>query len=86
MAFIRLQENLTVNTQYIVKVKWKANSTTDDLSATVFLAENDKPIVVQGEAAFKLWDEIHPEERLPQTYLSEPPLPESVARRLRRDW
>ncbi|MBD2020500.1 hypothetical protein H6F43_09900 [Leptolyngbya sp. FACHB-36] len=95
MAFIRLQENLTINTQYIIKVKWKLNPEQDTLTGTVFLAEDDKPIAVQGDAAYHLWDTLHPEERpderLPQHHLTQPhlteaPIADPIARRLRRQW
>jgi hypothetical protein len=33
MAFLRVDENINVNTQYIVKVKWKLNPATDGREA-----------------------------------------------------
>ncbi len=67
MAFLRLDEFVTVNTQYIVKVKWKLSSENDELSGSVFVAGGEKTevVAVRGEAAYKLWDILHPKEDLP---------------------
>jgi len=56
MAFIRVDENITVNTQYIVKVKWKLNTENDELSGSVFLTGSDKNevVAVKGTASYRL--------------------------------
>lgn len=68
MAFLRVDENITVNTQYIVKVKWKLNTDTDELSGSVFITGGDKVevVAVKGTAAYKLWDILHAREDLPK--------------------
>jgi hypothetical protein len=68
MAFLRVDENITVNTQYIVKVKWKLNADNDELSGSVFLTGGDKTevVAVKGTAAYKLWDILHAREDLPR--------------------
>jgi hypothetical protein len=92
MAFIRLSEHLTVNTQYIVKVKWKIVTTDDDeeLAASVFVtgADKNEVVAVRGEIAYKLWDILHVNEEYPHGPLHEPQaaLPPSVRQRLRKDW
>lgn len=85
MAFIRLEENLTVNTQYIVKVKWKTNTETNELSATVFLAIEDKNAVVaaKGESALNLWETLHANEDLPNSGL---PISKVTLKPVRRSW
>jgi hypothetical protein len=67
MAFIRVEENITVNTQYIVKVKWKLNPDNDELSGSVFLTggEKNEVVAVKGPAAHILWDILHADEDLP---------------------
>jgi hypothetical protein len=87
MAFIRLNELLTANTQFIVKVKWKVNPEDSELSASVFLTGSEKSEVVsvKGETAYKLWDLLHVNEEIPGS-----PAPESrelaptLTRRLRK--
>jgi hypothetical protein len=90
MVFIRLNEHLTVNTQYIVKVKWKVSGDDDELSASVFLTGNDKNevVAIKGEIAYKLWDILHANEEYPHGQLHDKRdvLPSSVTRRLRREW
>lgn len=73
MAFIRVDENITVNTQYIVKVKWKLSAENDELSGSVFLTGSDKNevVAVKGTAAYKLWDILHAREDLPHNKNSE---------------
>jgi hypothetical protein len=68
MAFLRVDENVTVNTQYIVKVKWKLNADNDELSGSVFITGGDKVevVAVKGAAAYKLWDILHAREDLPR--------------------
>jgi hypothetical protein len=85
MAFIRLEENLSVNTQFIVKVKWKTNAETDELSATVFLAIDDKNAVVntKGESALNLWDALHANEDPPGGGL---PISKVTLKSVRRSW
>jgi hypothetical protein len=90
MAFIRLDEHLTVNTDYVVKVKWKVNAEYDELSASVFLTSTDKNEVVsvRGEAAYKLWDALHIKEEFPRGKLHETgdTLPPGMTGRLRQGW
>jgi hypothetical protein len=92
MAFVRLAENLTVNTQYIVKVKWKvANDGDDELSASVFLTSAEKAnevVTARGEAAYKLWDALHVKEEPPRSPHSDKrdSLPQPLSRRLRQQW
>lgn len=90
MAFVRVDEFLTLNTQYITKVKWKMNSETDELSASVFMTGIDSKnevVAIRGEPAYKLWDMLHSGEDLPRSRDDDmPPLPPSLSRRLRRDW
>ncbi|MGV0024531.1 hypothetical protein [Phormidesmis priestleyi] len=85
MAFIRLEENLSVNTQYIIKVKWKSNPETDELSATVFLAIDDKNAVIttRGESALNLWDALHANEDPPSSGL---PISKVTLKSVRRSW
>jgi hypothetical protein len=87
MPFLRVDENITVNTDYIVKVKWKLNSDTDELSGSVFVTGGDKVevIAVKGNAAYKLWDILHAREDLPKNKSLDD---ESSAefRRTRRSW
>lgn len=73
MAFIRVDETITLNTQYITKVKWKINPENDELSGSVFLTGGDKNevIAVKGLAAYKLWDVLHAREDLPRHKNSE---------------
>ena len=90
MAFIRLNELLTANTQYIVKVKWKVNPEDNELSGSVFLTGTEKSEVVsvKGESAYKLWDLLHVNEEIPRGPLQESreALPPTLARRLRKEW
>lgn len=69
MAFVRLDELLTVNTEYIVKVKWKVSPEYDELSASVFVtgSEKNEVVAVRGEAAYKLWGILHSKEEVPRT-------------------
>ena len=69
MAFIRVDDNITVNTQYIVKVKWKLSPENDELSGSVFLTggEKNEVVAIRGTAAYKLWDILHAREDLPQS-------------------
>ncbi|MBW4465405.1 MAG: hypothetical protein KME07_08190 [Pegethrix bostrychoides GSE-TBD4-15B] len=90
MAFIRLNELLTANTQYIVKVKWKVNSEDGELSASVFLTGTEKSEVVsvKGEVAYKLWDLLHVNEEIPRGTApdSKEAASPSLARRVRKEW
>ncbi|MBD1846430.1 hypothetical protein H6F89_23995 [Cyanobacteria bacterium FACHB-63] len=83
MAFIRVDENITVNTQYIVKVKWKHNAENDELSGSIFLTGGDKNevVAIKGAAAYKLWDILHAREDLPRNKNSE-----ATAEWQRRGW
>lgn len=89
MGFIRLDENVTVNTQYIIKVKWKLNPDDDELSGSVFIAGGDKNevIAVKGEPAYKpaykLWDTLHEKEPLPGSKFEEA---RTEIERVRRGW
>lgn len=89
MAFIRLNENLTVNAQYIVKVKWKVTDD-DELAASVFVSGGDKNevVAIKGELAYKLWDMLHLNEEYPKSPLQEAKeaMAPAPGRRARRDW
>ncbi len=90
MAFLRINEHMTVNTQYIVKVKWKVSGDEDELSASVFMTGNDKNevVAIKGEDAYKLWDILHANEEYPHSALHDKRdvLPPSVRRQLRKEW
>jgi hypothetical protein len=85
MGFIRLDENITVNSQYIIKVKWKLNPENDELSASVFLGGSDKNevIAIKGEPAYKLWDALHEKEQPPRSKFDEARV---ELERTRRGW
>ena len=90
MAFIRLTELLTANTQFIVKVKWKINPEDNELSGSVFLTGTEKSevVAVKGEIAYKLWDLLHVNEEIPRGPMQESreALPPTLARRMRKEW
>ncbi len=90
MAFIRLNELLTANTQFIVKVKWKVNPDDSELSASVFLtgSEKNEVVSVKGETAYKLWDLLHVNEEIPRGPLqeSQEAVASTAARRTRKAW
>ena len=73
MAFIFVENNVTVNTQYIIKVKWKLSPDNDELSGSIFIAggEKNEVIAVKGEPAYQLWDALHPKAPLPKSKIDE---------------
>lgn len=68
MSFILLDETLTVNTDYLVKVGWFL--TDGELGAELFIAKpgEDKlqSLKFAGETAVKLWKHLHPKEDIPE--------------------
>ncbi|HTL90148.1 MAG TPA: hypothetical protein VL134_12165 [Leptolyngbya sp.] len=87
MAFIRVDDHITVNTQYIVKVKWKLSPETDELSGSIFLTGGEKSevVAIKGAAAYKLWDILHAREDLPQNKSNQPEKPTDW-QKSRRSW